>query len=301
MIAADDGRLARFPLPWLSAAPTGGASSTESADYHGPGRGVANASLALLHAHRVTGDARFADKAEALVRRVIHPDDDIASLHLLEVERRWSYTVCLQALGRYLWVHEARGTDARWNYARACLLHYARWMAEHEYCYLDKPEVLEFPTETWAAQDIRKSEVRSGGLARADGRGTRAVPRAGALLPRAVAPDAGRLTHANTDASGRAAAPVRARPRLVRAGHAGGAAAPGPGRAVAAALALRAAAHHRRAAPQVGRHRRRRGGALRRRAARPRRHRLSPRRPFRARPRGRAQRRGRRPPDAVVP
>lgn len=159
MIAADDGRLARFPLPWLSTAPTGGASATESADYHGPGRGVANAILALLHAHRVTGDARFADKAEALVRRVIHPDDDIASLHLLEVERRWSYTVCLQALGRYLWVHEARGTDARWNYARACLLHYARWMAEHEYCYLDKPEVLEFPTETWAAQDIRKSEV----------------------------------------------------------------------------------------------------------------------------------------------
>ena len=159
MIAADDGRLARFPLPWLSTAPTGGASATESADYHGPGRGVANAILALLLAHRVSGDARFADKAEALVRRVIHPEDDIASLRLLEVERRWSYTVCLQALGRYLWVHEARGQDARWNYARACLLHYARWMAEHEYCYLDKPEVLEFPTETWAAQDIRKSEV----------------------------------------------------------------------------------------------------------------------------------------------
>ena len=32
-------------------------------------------------------------------------------------------------------------------------------MAEHEYPYLDKPEILECPTETWAAQDMRKSEV----------------------------------------------------------------------------------------------------------------------------------------------
>lgn len=158
-IAADDPRRARFPLPWLSDSPTGGASATESATYHGPGRGVANSVLALLNAHRVTGDDRFTNKAGELVHRVIHPDDDIASLQLLNVERRWSYTVCLQALGRYLWTHEAGGRDARWNYARACLLHYARWMAEHEYCYLDQPEVLEFPTETWAAQDLRKSEV----------------------------------------------------------------------------------------------------------------------------------------------
>jgi hypothetical protein len=32
-------------------------------------------------------------------------------------------------------------------------------MLEHEHPYLDKPEKLEFPTETWAAQDIRKSDV----------------------------------------------------------------------------------------------------------------------------------------------
>jgi hypothetical protein len=44
-------------------------------------------------------------------------------------------------------------------YGRAALLHYARWMAEHEYPYLEKPEILEYPTETWVAQDMRKSEV----------------------------------------------------------------------------------------------------------------------------------------------
>src|SRR5262249_2517532 len=37
--------------------------------------------------------------------------------------------------------------------------HYANWMADHERPYLSHPEILEYPTETWAAQDIRKSEV----------------------------------------------------------------------------------------------------------------------------------------------
>jgi len=44
-------------------------------------------------------------------------------------------------------------------YARASLLAYARWVAEHERPSLDHPEKLEYPTETWAAQDVRKSDV----------------------------------------------------------------------------------------------------------------------------------------------
>ena len=32
-------------------------------------------------------------------------------------------------------------------------------MCENEYPYLTKPEILEYPTETWAAQDMRKCEV----------------------------------------------------------------------------------------------------------------------------------------------
>lgn len=157
MIAIDDGRLARFPLPWLSHAPTGGASATVSPDYHGPGRGPANAVLSLLNAFRLTGDPRFSAKAVALIHRVVHPDDDPAAHHLLDVERRWSYTVMLQALGRCLFTR--LGDAATQDYMRASLLRYARWMADHEYCYLDDVTVLEFPTETWAAQDIRKSEV----------------------------------------------------------------------------------------------------------------------------------------------
>ncbi len=66
----------------------------------------------------------------------------------------------LQALGKYLdYKVELGEPDAMYGYAREVLLHYARWMTKREYPYLDKPEILEFPTETWAAQDMRKSEV----------------------------------------------------------------------------------------------------------------------------------------------
>src|SRR5262249_36218577 len=49
--------------------------------------------------------------------------------------------------------------DWMYGYAQASLLRYARWMVDHEYPYLDQPEKLMFPTETWAAQDIRKCDV----------------------------------------------------------------------------------------------------------------------------------------------
>lgn len=144
----------------LSRGATGLASATGAEDYHGPGRGPANAIHTLLNAVRLTGDRAWLHKAEELIRRSAHPADDLEALRLLDAERRWYYTVFLQALGRYLAFKTERGEeDATWHYARASLLHYARWMAAYEYPYLDKPEILEYPTETWAAQDMRKSEV----------------------------------------------------------------------------------------------------------------------------------------------
>ncbi len=160
MTDADDGAKAPVPLRWLSHARTGYASATRDADYHGPGRGAANAVRAMLDALRATGDDAYLAKARELVRRVVHPQDDIPSLQLDDPERRWSYTVMLQVLGRYIDdLDERGGHEDAVGYARASLLHYARWMAEHEYPYLEKPERLEFPTETWAAQDLRKAVV----------------------------------------------------------------------------------------------------------------------------------------------
>jgi hypothetical protein len=157
VIDIDDGRKAVFR--WLDRGATGLAALSVDG-YYGPGRGPANSLNALTDCYRLTGDRRFARKAEELIRRVIHPQDDISQRQLDEPELRWFYTMFLQALGRWLREKVERGeVDEIYAYGRESLLHYARWMAVHEYPYLDKPEKLEFPTETWAAQDIRKSDV----------------------------------------------------------------------------------------------------------------------------------------------
>ncbi|HEX4613916.1 MAG TPA: hypothetical protein VH092_37390, partial [Urbifossiella sp.] len=158
VIDMDDGRKTVFR--WLASGDTGLASQSRGPEYHGPGRGSGNSLAALLVGHTLTGDAAFLAKAEQLIRRVIHPADDVPARNLLDVENRWFYTMFLHALGKYL-DHKAElgQFDAMYAYARESLLHYARWMAAHEVPTLSRPEILEYPNETWAAQDVRKFEV----------------------------------------------------------------------------------------------------------------------------------------------
>ena len=123
-------------------------------------RGTGNCLNATLDALELTGDRRYLKRATKLVLGTVHPADRPQERDLLNAELRWSYTVFLAALGRYLQVKVARNElDNDYAYGRASLLTYSRWMAEHEYPYLDKPETLEYPNETWAAQDLRKSVV----------------------------------------------------------------------------------------------------------------------------------------------
>ena len=158
VIAMDDGRQTIFR--WLARGRTGLATASGSAIYHGPGRAGGNSLNALIDGHRLTGDPEFLLKAEEIIRRCVHPADDIDERQLLDAERKWFYTVFLQSLGKYLdYKVELGALDDMYAYARASLLHYARWMAVYEYPYLDKPEILEYPNETWAAQDMRKSDV----------------------------------------------------------------------------------------------------------------------------------------------
>lgn len=158
VLAMDDGSKSGFR--WIDRRDTGYASATRSPDFHGPGRGAGNSINALVDAHRLTGDSRYIKKAEALVTRCVHPDDDIEALDLLHAENRWSYTVFLQVLGKYLEHRAERGlVDYAFEYARVVLVRYAAWMSKHERRYLDSPDKLEFPTETWGAQDLRKGAV----------------------------------------------------------------------------------------------------------------------------------------------
>ncbi|WPL17725.1 hypothetical protein Thiowin_02764 [Thiorhodovibrio winogradskyi] len=121
-------------------------------------RGTGNFINAKLDAYWVTGNPAYLDDAGRIIRHSIHPRDDIARGNLSNVEDAWFYTVLLQGVIRYLWFKEQRDQpDDHWGYAVHSLLHYADWMLAHEYLYLDKPEILEFPNQTWTAQDLRKA------------------------------------------------------------------------------------------------------------------------------------------------
>lgn len=158
VIAMDEGRDDLLYL--FDSGPTGLASRTREDSFHGPGRGAGNSINALMDAWSHTGSDHFRTKAEELIRRTIHPNDDIAARELLDAERRWSYIVHLHSLAKFLWVVETQGhASATQHYARAALIAYADWMVEHETPFLDRKAELEFPTETWPALDIRKAGV----------------------------------------------------------------------------------------------------------------------------------------------
>ena len=158
VIQMDDGRNTIFGL--LDDGPTGHASATVFEDFHGPGRGAGNSVNALLDAWILTGSGRFLQKAEQLICRCVHPQQDLHALHLADAEGHWSYTVFLTALSRYLLIkQEADQRDAMYSYARETMIHYGRWMAVHEKRTLSVPEELQYPTEAWAAQDFRKANV----------------------------------------------------------------------------------------------------------------------------------------------
>jgi len=151
---------AKTPFRWLSFEFTGLATESGGGGYHGPGRASGNSVNALLVGHQLSGNRAFLEKAEAIIRRVSHPKQNLDRLDLLNAELRWFYTMFLQSLGKYLdYKIELGELDRMYAFGRLTLSHYARWMALNERPILDTPDNLQYPTETWAAQDMRKVEV----------------------------------------------------------------------------------------------------------------------------------------------
>jgi len=158
VLAMEDG--ARTPFRLFCSGETGLASKTAEMDYHGPGRGAGNSINALMDAHVVTRKREYLEFAERLIRRCIHPEDDVPGRNLLDHEMRWSYTVFLQYLGKYLDLKLEHGEqDYMFHYARESLLRYADWMMEHEIPFRRSLDRVEYPTETWIVHDLRKSNV----------------------------------------------------------------------------------------------------------------------------------------------
>jgi hypothetical protein len=157
-LALDDGGQTIFAL--ITDRPTGGASQTRSTDYHKAGRGAGNSINALLDAYRLSGNRQYLAKAEELICRCIHPQDDVGALRFDDPENRWSYLAFLQVLGKYLDLKVEYGEpDYYFYFARDSLLHYANWMRQNEVPYRDVLHKVEIPTETWSAQDVRKAHV----------------------------------------------------------------------------------------------------------------------------------------------
>jgi hypothetical protein len=123
-------------------------------------RGTGNYINTLLDKFIITQQQNTLYQIEHIIKNTIHPLDDFKDRDLGNAEIRWFYTVFLQSVCRYLQTKEELSSlDDTFYYARDSLLHYADWMLENEYPYLEKPDILEFPNHTWTAQDIRKVNI----------------------------------------------------------------------------------------------------------------------------------------------
>jgi hypothetical protein len=123
-------------------------------------RGTGNYLVALLDAYELTADDDYLSEIAGVIRQTVHPGDCITDRNLKDVENAWFYTVFLQALVRYLCLKESyHFIDDDYWYARHSFMTYALWMRERESFYLDNPEKLEFPNDTWCAQEMRKANL----------------------------------------------------------------------------------------------------------------------------------------------
>jgi len=123
-------------------------------------RGTANYMVALMDCYELSAEPTYLQRVNHIIQHTVHPNDDIETRNLANVEATWFYTVFLQGICRFLGIKEAlQQFDASFFYARDALLHYANWMLHNEYPYLEKPSILEYPNQTWTAQDMRKVHI----------------------------------------------------------------------------------------------------------------------------------------------
>jgi hypothetical protein len=144
----------------LSRKPRGRVQINKVYGLDGPSRASGNALHTLIDAHSLTSDQKYLHSAASLIQDCIGPDDNITKRDLLDIENRWFYTIFLQSLIRFLdYMEECRSFGPAYEYGCESLMKYVRWMAENEVLYLSKSESLDFPNESWPAQDLRKAII----------------------------------------------------------------------------------------------------------------------------------------------
>ncbi|HVK98675.1 MAG TPA: hypothetical protein VM553_02640 [Dongiaceae bacterium] len=124
-------------------------------------RGVGNYINAVLDSFAITADPAWLQQAERIIRGTVHPQDRIADREFNDIERTWFHTVFFQAVIRFLTVKQQQNQtdDAGYRYALDTVLHYAQWIADNDTPYLQHADKLDYPNDTWTAQDIRKANI----------------------------------------------------------------------------------------------------------------------------------------------
>ena len=123
-------------------------------------RGTGNYISSLIDAYHLTGKRDYLVTIENIIQQSMHPRDDIPLRNLEHIESSWSYLVYLQAVCKYLDVKiQRQEIDEACLYARDALLRYMDWMLEHETPFLQNSENMEYPNQTWTAQDLRKANL----------------------------------------------------------------------------------------------------------------------------------------------
>jgi hypothetical protein len=120
-------------------------------------RGTANYIQALMDRYELLADISDIHRVSTIIQNTVSPSDSLSERNFEDVENTWFYTVFLQAVCRFISIKESLcQLDEDHYFAVASLSHYAKWMMQNEYAYLDKPDILEFPNQTWSGQDLRK-------------------------------------------------------------------------------------------------------------------------------------------------
>ncbi|MBF7072171.1 hypothetical protein ISG33_01985 [Glaciecola sp. MH2013] len=123
-------------------------------------RGVANYVNALLDSFDVSANKEYMENASSVILNTFSADDDIADRNFGDIENTWYYIVFMQSVAKFLWRCESDyGISQDYFNIKRAFMHYASYIAKHEQVYLHNSDKLEYPNDTWTAQDLRKVQV----------------------------------------------------------------------------------------------------------------------------------------------
>ncbi|WP_371192504.1 hypothetical protein [Glaciecola sp. SC05] len=133
-------------------------------------RGTGNYVNVLLDSFELTQDLQYLTQAERVILSTISAQDDISKRNFEDIENSWFYVVLLQGVGKYLYIVSAM--DELRPFKQPILqafLRYSEYIKDHEAPYLTYKERLEYPNDTWTAQDLRKVQILSSAALLTDG------------------------------------------------------------------------------------------------------------------------------------